>query len=101
MNVGVVGLLGQVVCAQNLIESAKKTAFAIGRRFIETFFVVGNELRSVWRGNKVELTVLVNSFGRTEPERFVFNDGAAGSSVIIPTQQIRHVFAGNVRAIEH
>ncbi len=52
-----------MVIAGNLIELGEQASFAIGSGLVETLFVVDNELRSVFRRNKVELAIFVNSFG--------------------------------------
>src|SRR5882762_1482474 len=90
-----------MVIAKSLIEFGEKASFAVGGGLVETLFVVDNELRSALRGHKVELTIFVDSFGRTKPERFVFDHRAACSSIVIPAQKVRHIFAGDIGAVEY
>src|SRR5580704_797637 len=89
-----------MVVAQNLVEFSECAGLAVGRRFIERILLVQDELRSFRRVDKIQLAVFVYALCRDEPEGFVSNNRAASSEVIVPTQEVGHVFSGNIGTVE-
>src|SRR5262249_32710755 len=64
-------------------------------------FTVEKELRSILRRNEIQLAILVDAFRRSEPERFIANDGTTTSEVVVPAQEVGDVaLVGDVGTVE-
>ena len=100
MQICVVHLLGEVMIAQDLIKLGKKANFTIRSRLVKGLFRIEKELRGIGGRHEIQLSVFVDAFGRSEPERFVANHGASPGEVIVPAQEVGHALPGDVGTVE-